>query len=609
MTVVNVADQIETAALAPTKPEKEPAMAGQKSARPKTRNLVRWTDDMDKKLLLTIQWACNKKGVKIPWEIVGHEMADTITESAVVQHLAKLRHRMDEEGLPVPPPLTRGGRNGKEDCKGPEKRRHTYRVSKRTTKEKKIARNAKDDSGLDSDEYNNDSEKKTQTRASAKSRVKQESSSPEHSYALGNASEEHEVQRYAVGDAMWDLGAKGASETKRERSVSSDQSSYQPSKVVTLKVGQKAFATLESSEGKNGNASRNLAELSDDEASDSGGSSGEDIGFVGDETNKGNDGLTQKSPSADYDDYQYFPVSELDLVEAKADHHFMPAGHSEAAFQGPNNSEAQNTTTAGFNKVQQFAGIQVAPGRASYFAQHGGYNVPIDAPHGSFNLPVVAEGYSNQGSGMTQVEGKELICMESSPFEDELPCFDDTHHRTNFSGFEGPSKFTANHFHIGEHHANSQLITAPYHESAYYQDLDMTGNHHAGGDDFGNYLGVEGMISAAALANDAGAARIQNDSSTFHSAPRLVVTPEGYDGSPQALYSQPQYTGQYDNGSPLIDRSDPTLASYPPYSSNESFKSDMGYFPGYAKKSQSAYHETPLFDWSNPEKARSFPIV
>lgn len=66
-------------------------------------------DDMDKKLLLTMQSACNSEGVNLPWDKIGQIMGDQISGGAVIQHLAKLRSRMVEQGLSVPPPLRRGG--------------------------------------------------------------------------------------------------------------------------------------------------------------------------------------------------------------------------------------------------------------------------------------------------------------------------------------------------------------------------------------------------------------------------------------------------------------------------------------------------------------------
>ena len=67
------------------------------------------TDEMDKKLLLTIQSVCNAENIKIPWDKVGAIMGERISDGAVIQHLAKLRVRMVAQNLDVPPPLRRGG--------------------------------------------------------------------------------------------------------------------------------------------------------------------------------------------------------------------------------------------------------------------------------------------------------------------------------------------------------------------------------------------------------------------------------------------------------------------------------------------------------------------
>ena len=66
-------------------------------------------DEMDKRLLLTLQSVCNTDGIKLPWDKVGVLMGDQISDGAVIQHLAKLRQRMVNQGLDVPPPLRRGG--------------------------------------------------------------------------------------------------------------------------------------------------------------------------------------------------------------------------------------------------------------------------------------------------------------------------------------------------------------------------------------------------------------------------------------------------------------------------------------------------------------------
>ncbi|KAF4768515.1 hypothetical protein HAV15_002538 [Penicillium sp. str.  len=83
------------------------------------RTLVRWDVDTDIRLLLAIQYACNKVTVKIPWKEVAETMGTKFTEGAIVQHLSKLRTKREEQDKPNPPPLKRAG-NGyhKNDTNG-----------------------------------------------------------------------------------------------------------------------------------------------------------------------------------------------------------------------------------------------------------------------------------------------------------------------------------------------------------------------------------------------------------------------------------------------------------------------------------------------------------
>ena len=104
-------------------------MGSTKRERPPKRNLVRWsgrgfgrqwrmwlttlTDDLDKQVLLTVQYACNEAGVRIPWDDVALKMCeivgeDKFTGGAIIQHLSKLRSKMESHALKVPPPLRRG---------------------------------------------------------------------------------------------------------------------------------------------------------------------------------------------------------------------------------------------------------------------------------------------------------------------------------------------------------------------------------------------------------------------------------------------------------------------------------------------------------------------
>ncbi|KAK2766209.1 hypothetical protein FQN54_007725 [Arachnomyces sp. PD_36] len=83
-----------------------PSKAKKPLKRPEKRTLVRWNDDLDRKLLLCIQSACNAQGLRIPWDKAADLMGPSVSEGAIIQHLAKLRIRVKDLKLP---PLRRGG--------------------------------------------------------------------------------------------------------------------------------------------------------------------------------------------------------------------------------------------------------------------------------------------------------------------------------------------------------------------------------------------------------------------------------------------------------------------------------------------------------------------
>ena len=68
------------------------------------------TETLDKTTLLAIQSACNEAGIQLPWARIAEMLGRNITQGAIIQHLAKIRTRMVQEGLEVPPPLKRGGK-------------------------------------------------------------------------------------------------------------------------------------------------------------------------------------------------------------------------------------------------------------------------------------------------------------------------------------------------------------------------------------------------------------------------------------------------------------------------------------------------------------------
>ncbi|KAL8712738.1 MAG: hypothetical protein Q9220_002946 [cf. Caloplaca sp. 1 TL-2023] len=266
--------------MAPRSSSERNATNRKKSDRPKTRNLVRWTEEMDKKLLLTLQWACNKRGVKIPWEMVAEEMGTTISAGAVIQHLAKFRSRMVDQGLEVPPALTRGGSNISAKAGKGRSRVQKSRATRRTTNRSRLEadHSGSDDEGDDedidkasgSDDY---SAKLTKTKGKAKAAKKtrgkkakgkehQNETSPdiknelslsekddlEDVHSDNTDDEENAMQHYAVGDSMWELSGLDhpASEARPVQVQSSSPSSTPSSsrrsrgssKVVVLQIGQ-----------------------------------------------------------------------------------------------------------------------------------------------------------------------------------------------------------------------------------------------------------------------------------------------------------------------------------------------------------------------------------
>ncbi|KAL8847526.1 MAG: hypothetical protein Q9221_007426 [Calogaya cf. arnoldii] len=233
----------------------------QLSARPKTRNLIRWNDDLDKKLLLTIQWACNQKGVKIPMDLVASEMSSTgvntkVSAGAVIQHLAKFRVRMVQQGLSVPPPLSRGGNNNPATAQVSQASNTNGTKAASTRRNKKPA--AKKSKQEDSEEETEEDKvsgseaevpKKPSTQAERKKKApsrrgktdkasrssdiyQDDSEDVVKEEATFSADDQGSQTRYGVGDSMWHLD--GVDEGVRKS----------PSKIVILGIGQKGFEKL-----------------------------------------------------------------------------------------------------------------------------------------------------------------------------------------------------------------------------------------------------------------------------------------------------------------------------------------------------------------------------
>ena len=66
--------------------------------------------DEDLKLLLAIQYACEKASIAVPWDEIARVMGRATTGSGILDHLAITRARMIARGLEVPPPFKKVNR-------------------------------------------------------------------------------------------------------------------------------------------------------------------------------------------------------------------------------------------------------------------------------------------------------------------------------------------------------------------------------------------------------------------------------------------------------------------------------------------------------------------
>ncbi|KAL8956027.1 MAG: hypothetical protein Q9183_006442, partial [Haloplaca sp. 2 TL-2023] len=112
--------------------------------RPAKRNLVRWDDDKDKTLLLTMQYVMNQRSVRIPWNHIAQQMGPKFSEGAIVQHLSKLREKCAKAGIPVPPGLRRGGGNLQGNSNTNGNQADTNGAGKSAKRKRKAAKQAED---------------------------------------------------------------------------------------------------------------------------------------------------------------------------------------------------------------------------------------------------------------------------------------------------------------------------------------------------------------------------------------------------------------------------------------------------------------------------------
>ena len=178
-------------------------------------------ETVDQRLLLAIQWACNKQGVKIPYALAATKVGPFVTEGAIVQHLAKLRIRLKEKNEEVPPVLKRGGGNGADavsskaskNTKAKEKAKDLAKVVSKDT-------DSEDEDGSSDDDY--DTQKASgggKSKARAKGKKVQLKSRSRKTTGIKRESSE-EIRTSLSGKARG----------KRPRPVSDDESDYEQQK-------------------------------------------------------------------------------------------------------------------------------------------------------------------------------------------------------------------------------------------------------------------------------------------------------------------------------------------------------------------------------------------
>ncbi|OQE38917.1 hypothetical protein PENCOP_c007G06341 [Penicillium coprophilum] len=216
------------------------------------RTLVRWDVDTDIRLLLAIQYACNKLGVKIPWKDVAEAMGEKFTEGAIVQHLSKLRAKRDEQDKPNPPPLKRAA-NGyhKSDTNN---KKETLPSPKEETAPN--TRNAKRRRRDQSDEESEESVYTLKKKQFAKNKKKDKVFVAPKLHTKREDTDSNDSQKLVCVGAEWLRDFAGGDEHEVDEELDSSQESStensqatteaaKKSKMVTLKVASERLARLD----------------------------------------------------------------------------------------------------------------------------------------------------------------------------------------------------------------------------------------------------------------------------------------------------------------------------------------------------------------------------
>ncbi|OKL55865.1 hypothetical protein UA08_08867 [Talaromyces atroroseus] len=246
--------------------------------RPSKRKLVRWNENLDELLLLTIQSVCNQEGVKIPWAEVAKSMSNDVTEGAIVQHLAKIRARRVQKDKEVPPPLRRGvgfatsPRSQETPATPVSPSQSTEESGGRRAKPQNEPKIKAEKRGASDDEYHSSSDsdkewtsgrRNQSTKRSKQKRPQKKRKSTPPNPVLENGVDDNinhdddndddgsmasnpDTEMVAVGAGFLEFANGERNEEYRATSISSDdeQSDTDKAMVVKLKVGAKKLRLL-----------------------------------------------------------------------------------------------------------------------------------------------------------------------------------------------------------------------------------------------------------------------------------------------------------------------------------------------------------------------------
>ncbi|KAJ5791896.1 uncharacterized protein N7518_008907 [Penicillium psychrosexuale] len=217
------------------------------------RTLVRWDVDTDIRLLLAIQYACNKLSVKIPWKEVAEVLGEKFTEGAIVQHLSKLRAKREEQDKPNPPPLKRAAscynkndKNKKEALSPPKDEPPSTRSGKRRRRSPSVEE-SDDDVYPIKKKQPTKNKKKGKVSAAPKLRGEREQSESGDSQKLLCVGAEW-LRDFAGDDCEVDDESASSEENEDEDSTESSHVTTQAakkSKIVTLKLGRERLASVD----------------------------------------------------------------------------------------------------------------------------------------------------------------------------------------------------------------------------------------------------------------------------------------------------------------------------------------------------------------------------